>query len=63
MEHFFTDSEDKAITIEDEESKLFMKFGEDANSYVGRTFTLLLKATDADSDVYSAKSVVELELK
>lgn len=61
--HFFTDSEDKAITIEDEESKLFQKFDKDANSYVGRTFTMLLKTTDAESDVYTATSVLELELK
>ena len=61
--HFFTDSKNEAITVEDEESKLFEKFSQDANSYVGRTFTILFKATDADSDVYTVTSVIELELK
>lgn len=61
--YFFTDNKDNAITIEDEESKLFEKFTQDANSYVGKTFTIMLKSTNAEHDVYTAKSVVEIELQ
>lgn len=61
--HFFTDSNDDAITVEDDENKLFVKFNQDANSFVGETFTILLKRNNADTGVYDATSVVNLELK
>lgn len=61
---FFTDSKDQAITVEDEENKLFEKFNQDPNSFVGKTFTMLVKATDiSDQGIYTAKSVVEFKIK
>ncbi|QHI36910.1 hypothetical protein IMCC3317_22800 [Kordia antarctica] len=60
---FFTDSQDDAITVEDDENKLFVKFNQDANSFVGKTFTILLKPNKVDNGVYKAKSVLKLELK
>ncbi|EDP98046.1 hypothetical protein U8527_18785 [Kordia algicida OT-1] len=60
---FFTDSKEEAITVKDEENKLFKKYGEDANSYVGRAFTMLLKAADDNDRVYKVESVIELKMK
>ncbi|WP_430411539.1 hypothetical protein [Kordia sp.] len=59
---FFTNSNNQAITIEDEENKLFEKYGKDDNSFVGKTFTMQLKATNTTDHVYTIKSVIEFKI-
>ena len=60
--YFFTDHEDKPITIEDDDNLLFESFEFEANSYIGRSFQLSFKSKEFKSNVGSSKSVINLTL-
>lgn len=61
--YFFTDGDDKAITIEDDEKTLFKEYNSDANKYIGLTFEITIKDEKLKNNVCDSKSVVTIKLK
>ena len=61
--YFFTDIDEKAITIEDNDNKLFKDFELTPNYYVGKTFELLIKPNKLKNNTCDSKSVLKITLK
>jgi len=61
--YFFTDSKEKAITIEDNDNELFKDFELSANNYVGKTFEILIEPNKLQNNVCDSKAVIKLKLK
>ncbi|AOW17350.1 hypothetical protein LPB03_07695 [Polaribacter vadi] len=61
--YFFTDTDEKAITIEDNENKLFKDFELAPNSYVGKTFELQIAPNKLKNNVCDSKAVIKITLK
>lgn len=61
--YFFTDIDEKAITIEDNENKLFKDFELAPNNYVGKTFKLLIEPNKLKNNTCDSKSVLKITLK
>lgn len=61
--YFFTDIDEKAITIEDNENDLFKDFALAPNNYVGKTFELLIEPNKLKNNTCDSKSVLKITLK
>lgn len=61
--HFFTDTNNEAITIEDEKGTIWRNLKRGSNDYVGRYFILTLKETNLETKLYNPASVIKLKLK
>ena len=61
--YFFTDADDKAITIEDNEDVLFKDFALAPNNYVGKTFEIVIDKKEIKNNVCNSKSVITIKLK
>ena len=61
--YFFTDIDEKAITIEDDEDKLFKDFELAPNNYIGKTFELLIAPNKLKNNTCNSKAVLKITLK
>lgn len=61
--YFFTDVDEKAITIEDNENELFKDFALAPNNYVGKTFELLIEPNKLKNNTCDSKAVLKITLK
>ena len=59
---FFTDENDKAVTIKDDDAILFKNFNHQANYYVGRKFNIIIKNNELINNVCESKSITQIEL-
>ena len=60
---FFTDANYKALTIEDNDNKLFKDFEKSPNSYVDKSFVIYSKSNDFSNYYCSADDILKIELK
>lgn len=61
--YFFTDADEKAITIEDNKNELFKDFELAPNNYVGKTFELSIAPNKLKNNICDSKSVLKITLK
>lgn len=60
--YFFTDTDEKAVTIKDKDTLLFKHFNHQANYYVGKKFKFIVKTNELINNVCESNSVTEIEL-
>ena len=60
--YFFTDTDEKAVTIKDKDTLLFKHFDHQANYYVGKKFQFTVKTNELINNVCESNSVTKIEL-
>lgn len=59
---FFTDENEKALTIKDDKLSLFKKFKKSPNTYVDEEFKIIVKNKEIKHNSYTSKDVEKLIL-